>query len=90
MVEVSWSPQAIRDLFGIQRYIGLNSPLAAQRVAVRLQAAGDSLGLMPERGRPASGGAREVTVIYPYVIRYRAEPKLVRILRIKHGAQRPG
>ena len=89
MVEVSWSPQAIRDLFSIWRYIGLNSPLAAQGMAVRLKAAGDSLGLTPERGRPASGGAREITIIYPYLIRYRVEPGLVRILRIKHGAQRP-
>ena len=89
MVQVSWSPQAIRDLFSIRHHIGLDSPLAAQRMAVRLRTAGNSLNLMPERGRPASGGAREITVIYPYLIRYRVEPSLVRILRIKHGAQRP-
>ena len=65
MVQVSWSPQAIRDLFHIRNYIGRDSPLAAQRMAIRLKAAADSLSLTPARGRPASGGAREITLIYP-------------------------
>ena len=59
-------------------------------MALRLKLAGDSLGALPERGRPASGGLRELAVIYPYIIRYQARADAVRIVRIKHGAQRPG
>ena len=45
--------------------------------------------MLPDRGRLANGGLRELTVIYPYIIRYEAHGDLVRIIRIKHGAQRP-
>ncbi len=55
-------------------------------MAHRLRDAGDSLGLFPDRG---GGGIREWTVIYPYIIRYTVGDNVVRVLRIKHGAQQP-
>ncbi len=58
-------------------------------MARRLKGAGDSLGLFPDRGRRAGGHIRKWTVIYPYIIRYTVSPGAVRIIRIKHGAQRP-
>ena len=58
-------------------------------MASRLERAGDSLASFPERGRPAKRGIRELTLIYPYVIRYRVRRDSVEIVRIKHGAQRP-
>ena len=90
VVQVIWSPLALRDLAAIRDYIGTDSPLAAQRMAQRLRHAGEALADLPTRGRPASGGLRELAVVYPYVIRYEALGELVRIVRIKHGAQRPG
>jgi plasmid stabilization system protein ParE len=32
---------------------------------------------------------RELTVVYPYVIRYRITVDHLRILRVRHGARRP-
>jgi toxin ParE1/3/4 len=59
-------------------------------MAQRLTTAGNSLSGFPERGRTSSGGMRELAVIYPYIIRYRVRSDVVEIIRIKHGAQRPG
>ena len=59
-------------------------------MALRVKLAGDSLSDNPDRGRPAGAGAiRELTVIWPYVMRYVVGAGFVRIVRIKHGAQRP-
>ncbi len=58
-------------------------------MAQRLKRAGDSLSEMPERGRLAHRGLRELAVVYPYLIRYRVRDQHVEIARIKHGAQRP-
>jgi plasmid stabilization system protein ParE len=73
----------------IRAHIGQDSPLAAQRMALRLKQAGESLAVFPERGRKSSGGLREWPLIYPYIIRYKVRPGAVEIVRIKHGAQRP-
>lgn len=89
MVQVVWSPRAIADLIAIRDYIGEDSPIAAQRMAQRLKQAGDLLATHPDRGRAASRRLRELTVIYPYLIRYRVSAGQVEIVRIKHGAQRP-
>ena len=88
MVQVIWAPLALNDLVGIRDYIGKDRPLAGQRMAQRLRQACDGLAALPNRGRPAGGGLRELAVIYPYIIRYEAQRDLVRIVRIKHGAQR--
>lgn len=54
-----------------------------------LIAAADSLTELPERGRPAATGRREVVSIWPYVIRYQVIGDRVVILRVRHGSQRP-
>ena len=89
MVQVVWSPAALGDLVAIRSYIAKDSPRAARDMALRLKRAGDSLTLFPERGRLAKRGVRELTLIYPYLIRYRILGGDVEIVRIKHGAQRP-
>jgi toxin ParE1/3/4 len=58
-------------------------------MALRLKQAGNDLGAFPDRGRRASRRLRELTLIYPYIIRYRVRGGEVEIVRIKHGAQRP-
>jgi plasmid stabilization system protein ParE len=68
--------------------VGQHSPLAAQRLGQRLLAAGDVLGSYPDRGRLITRGRRELTVIAPYLIRYRLKDDQVIILEVRHGARR--
>lgn len=49
---------------------------------------GGSLAEHPDRGRPASGGPRELTIVPPSVISHRVRSEKVRILRVRHGRQR--
>jgi toxin ParE1/3/4 len=89
-VQVIWSPAALREISEIQRYIAQFNPRAATKLAEELLAAGDSLVSFPNRGRPVPGTPlRELTVVYPYVIRYRATDDQVRILRVRHGRRQP-
>jgi addiction module RelE/StbE family toxin len=90
VVQVIWSRRALADLTAIRAYIHQARPIAAQRMARRLAAAGESLSANPERGRLVGPvGVRELTVIWPYIIRYRLTSEAVQIVRIKHGARRP-
>jgi toxin ParE1/3/4 len=88
MRAVVWTEPALRDLQGIRGYIGQFNPTAAQRIGSRLRAAGDSLAELSDRGRPA-GRYREITAVWPYVLRYRVAGDSVVIMRVRHGKQRP-
>lgn len=90
MVRVVWTRRALADLDAIRTYIGEFSPLASQRFARRLIEAGEALRSQPERGRVISGGRRELTIIAPYLIRYRVRNEVVEILTVRHGARAPG
>jgi len=87
MRRIVWSEPARGDLESIRAYIGQFDPSAAQRMAERLLAAADSLEQFAERGRPIDEGRRELTIIRPYLIRYRVTAETVFILRIRHAAQ---
>lgn len=87
MRRIVWSEPAIGDLQSIRNYIGQFNPSAAQRMAERLAAAADSLAEYAERGRLIAYGRRELTIIWPYLLRYRIDGDTVFILRIRHGAQ---
>lgn len=63
--------------------------MAAQRMAERLLAAGDSLELQPLRGRAIERGRRELVFAAPYLIRYRIKDEQVFILEVRHGAREP-
>jgi toxin ParE1/3/4 len=56
-------------------------------MAERLTALANSLADFPERGRDAGKGRRELTVLPPYILRYRVEAERVIILRVRHGAR---
>lgn len=86
---VVWTDEAVRNLDNIAAYLNELNPWAAQRLATSLLDAADSLVEHPDRGRSVGEGRRELTVINPYIIRYRVETSTVYILRIRHGAQRP-
>ena len=87
MARVVWTARAVRNLRTIQDYIGAFSPLASQRMALRLKAAADSLIEFPDRGAPISGGRRRLTHVSPYLIRYRRDGDRVIILDIRHAAE---
>lgn len=89
MAQVVWTDAAIADLERIGDYIEAFSPLAAQRMAAKLAAAASSLETDPERGRPINNDRRELTIISPYLIRYRIKDDIVLVLEIRHGARRP-
>ena len=86
---VVWTGEAVANLASIASYVNDFSPLAAQRLAVRIRTAAESLVTQPDRGRAVGAGRRELTVIYPYLIRYRVKDEAIYILRIRHGAQQP-
>jgi addiction module RelE/StbE family toxin len=89
VAEVVWTRPAIASLDAIRAYIGQFSPLAAQRMAIRLVSAGMSLASHPERGRSIGRGRRELATVPPYLILYRVRGEVVEILAIRHGARRP-
>lgn len=47
----------------------------------------DSLAEFSERGRDAGNGRREMTIVRPYILRYRVTADRVYILRIRHSAR---
>ncbi len=89
MAQVVWTDEALANLDAIQAYIEQFNPLAAQQMAMRLIAVGNSLVEMPDRGRAVGGGSRELANVHPYLIRYRVAGDAIVILRIRHGARRP-
>jgi toxin ParE1/3/4 len=84
---VVWTDEAIGHLEAIVTYISAFNPAAAVRLGERLVALADSLADFPDRGRDAGEGRREMTIVWPYVMRYRVEAGRVLILRVRHGAQ---
>ncbi len=87
MLRIIWTAEAVANLRSIFGYVSAFNASAAARLARRLQAAADSLAEHPERGREAPRGLRELTIIHPYLIRYRVRDDAVVILRIRHGAR---
>ncbi|HEX8256585.1 MAG TPA: type II toxin-antitoxin system RelE/ParE family toxin [Allosphingosinicella sp.] len=87
MREIVWTDQAVGHLEAIVTYISAVNPAAAERLAQRLIAVADSLVEFPDRGRDAGQGRREMTTVWPYILRYRVEGETVLILRIRHGAR---
>jgi toxin ParE1/3/4 len=84
---IVWTDEAVAHLEAIVEYIEAFNPGAARRLGERLIAVADSLAEFSERGRDAGEGRREMTTVWPYVLRYRIEADRVVILRIRHGAR---
>jgi len=89
LAEVIWTRRALRELERIRAYVGEFSPLASQRLSLRIYNAGLALSDAPLRGRAVRSGLRELVVVTPYIIRYRVFGDVVEIVEIRHGAQRP-
>ena len=86
MAQVVWTRRAALDVIAIRNYVAAFNPGASRRLAKRLIAAAESLEQFPERARVGTGGLRELTLIPPYIIRYRAVGDRVIIVEIRHAA----
>ena len=71
---IEWTDDAVANLDAIADYISALYPAAAQRLSARLIALADSLADFPERGCDGGDGRRELTIVCPYVLRYRNRP----------------
>ena len=87
MRKIVWTDEAVGHLEAIVTYISTFDSAAAARLAARLLHVADSLAVFSERGRDAGAGMREMTIVWPYILRYRVSGDTVVILRIRHGAQ---
>ena len=89
MAGIIWSREALARLALIFEYIAEFDPNASARIVDRLLAAGESLNDLPNRGRPAMDGTRELVTVPPYILRYEVLGDTMRIVAIRHGAQHP-
>lgn len=86
-MRIVWTDDAAGHVEAIVTYVSAFNPAAASRLAERLVALADSLSEFPNRGRDAGEGRREMTTVWPYILRYRVEGDRVIILRVRHGAR---
>lgn len=86
-MRIVWTDDAVSNLEAIVTYISVFNPVAARRVAERLIEVADSLSEYPNRGRDAGEGRREMTTVWPYILRYRVDGDTVVILRVRHGSR---
>jgi len=85
--DVRWSDQAISELEAVRLYILPRNRLAALRLGDRITRAAESLCEFPDRGRDVGGGVRQLSLIYPYLIRYLVFEEEVVITSVRHGAR---
>lgn len=89
MWRIVWSDYALDRLGDIIAYVQADNPRAAVRLATAIVKAAAGLETMPHRGRPIALGRRELLVSGPYLPKYIVVGDEVRILAVRHSAQRP-
>ncbi len=89
-MQVRWQDDAINDLIQVRRFVAMDNPSSAARVANRIRSAVPELARQPGMGRPGRvPGTRErVLVDIPYIIAYRVEEDSVVILRVLHTSRK--
>ena len=88
-MRIVWSLFAIEDREAIFTYIESDSPRTASRIDDLIESQVELLATTPEIGRPGRvSGTRELVIQRtPYIVAYQIEGKVVRVLRVLHGAQ---
>ncbi len=89
MTRVLLAIEASADLQAIWDYLAPRSATGARRTIDRIDARFQLLQQSPESGELRTDirvDARQV-IVQPYVVYYRLEPGVVRILRVIHGAR---
>jgi len=89
-MQVRWQDDAINDLIQVRRFIAIDNPSAAARVANHIRSAVPELARQPGMGRPGRvPGTRErILVDIPYIIAYRVEEDSVVVLRVLHTSRK--
>ncbi|MGB8028918.1 MAG: type II toxin-antitoxin system RelE/ParE family toxin [Terracidiphilus sp.] len=89
-MRLEWSIFAMDDRNAIFDYIEADSPQAAVTVDDRIEEQVEWLLQFPEMGRTGRiEGTRELVIQHtPYIVAYRVMGKIIRVLRVLHGAQR--
>ena len=89
-MRLEWSIFAMDDRNAIFDYIEADSPQTAVTVDDRIEEQVEWLLQFPEMGRTGRiEGTRELVIQHtPYVVAYRVMGKIIRVLRVLHGAQR--
>ena len=86
-MEIRWSDRAIAELERIRIYVARFDPHAATRLRDRIVVAANSLGTFPNRAPEFRDGVRQLSTVYPYLIRYEVTDELVTIVSVRHGAR---
>jgi len=84
-------PRAVKDIGLLRGWLLERSPRAAERASEAIGAAIALLQEFPESGRSLGDGTREAVAPFGrdgFILRYRATPEVVVILRVHHGRQR--
>ena len=89
-MRLEWSVFALDDRNAIFDFIEADSPQAAVTVDDRIEEQVERLLQFPEMGRTGRiEGTRELVIQHtPYIVAYRVIGKVIRVLRVLHGAQR--
>ncbi|HED19685.1 MAG TPA: type II toxin-antitoxin system RelE/ParE family toxin [Gammaproteobacteria bacterium] len=87
---IRWQDDAINDSVQVRRFIAIDNPSAAARVADRIRSAVPELAVQPGMGRPGRiPGTRErVLVDVPCIITWRVEEDTVVIPRVLHPSRK--
>jgi len=91
-VTVVWTRPALASLLEIARFIQIDNPSAAQRLASAIKSRVARLQKFPESGRtvpefPASDLREIIISDYRVIYRYLKAASRVQILVVRHGAQ---
>ena len=89
-MQIRWQEDAINDLIQVRRFIAMDNPSAAAKVADRIRSAVPKLADQPGLGRPGRvPGTRErVLTNIPYIIALRVEENSLVILRVLHTSRK--
>lgn len=84
-----WTARALSEIDAIFAYVAADSPLAAERLAVLIEAKAQSLIDQPNMGRSGRvDGTREFVVTgTPYILPYRVRDGRVEILAALHASR---
>ncbi len=88
-MRIRWTVPAAEDLQSIKNYLQRHYPQFAEPTVRTIYQRIRSLKASPRQGRPGHrSGTRELPLTpLPYVVVYTAEPEVLEILHIYHGAQ---
>lgn len=88
-MKLLWTERALAEIDAIFTYVAADSPPAAERLAVLIEAKAQLLLDQPNMGRPGRvDGTREFVVTgTPYILPYRVRDGRVEILAVLHASR---